>query len=1290
MTKIFGDFGAGLNSLSKIGHRETVNGTRRSDRKLPRDSTRPVRSKSVKIADDIERTERDAIDSQEQPAAGEDRGDLHLDECLKALSQRSKNTERHMTSRHKALEQADQLCAPSDGDELDEVRLRRVLDRSLSSYKPRELRTIIRNALEAHFTADQHKAGDDEKARQATGQRREQVMKMVVEACLDRLSQMKKVTPLQDFHPRIDSRFLDYACARWLLKPAEEFVNSLGGEPEALDAACGRLILGYKAFGRGLFARVLFDEVGDRGSSIIDSKMGEIARRGAALADAAMSSQLDALSRGDLYVTARIMRNAAWAYFLKRQTVYGLTRGLNPSAARRSAEKVVKGYSLEPKQDHRDWAENYSRPVGEKTGIGDKADVAGSGRRDGAVRDSELPRSAESQQATEWLAQAYPRYGDRVARGRGARKVHDELDALISESEASTSSAHSQPQSTSPMNAQPQSTSATQAAPASDQPQLSAERLFDLLAVGEVRTQASLANTHEASAGPNFEQPAAPDENFRQPSPLSARPRIDNTPIDYHEELPDRLQMSNVKLGEDELGRALLVPDDPQRRDENAIDDRGDALAALFEDMGGDVDQVSALPIAKPQQPDRQEEMDFEFSVEDLAGVPDDVYTPKPPAPEELRDRIVGAVQRFDIPALIDTLEDLVELSKERGIQFVFAMLADVLGRSQGHIQQAFARLYDAIDTAAKQLDDEANPFYEAPRFLDLAERLREWLIVTFGDALPTTIDEELIEAAREALLANPMDRIDDVLVPEPRNAASVPGDYLNQPALIDRNRIIRDLDEMDEELAALGAEFPAGNEEQQLLDDEVVERGNALDALYADLGGEDLDRAVAADRAPQSAWVPAEPAGRAPRVPNAKTKDPNRAPPSWMKGGNRLANRDKEERIEKRAKRSSLSVEDLIAYLGSDKSSSRPGKPKPRQHVPSARPAWQPDLPSRAKRKELVLPQSRRERMQEAAGKVFSAIMDRNIEDYLMGLDAYNRAILTFGGDTAYAPIVQGVMDSFAEEDQDKMMANMGVLHAAVTSAVEQFGEGGAQLANLRTTNDNMWRNFGSIETIATTREVGVGTRTLHALYGVEGASLGLVRQPRAKGAKTSTVDADSVDPNTPTTSPRSVGWKPKSPRRNPEELSDTLVASILGQDFGQALRALHELARPGVSRRQIAKLVGESFRSSNTDPTAANVGKFQAIVSSLGTWPRAVTDKRAGRRLRETVDNMVRLWSQLKRDPYISGVEHSKISDEELKSAIAMVKELDAMESPPAHDRPKLLKKPSRPGAKPTLRKA
>src|SRR5262245_44956052 len=282
VTKI-GGIGAALNSLFKIGHRETVNGTRRSDRKQPRDSTRPVKSRSVRFADGIERSEREAIDGQEQPATDEDRGDLHLDHCLMALSQRSKNAERHITSRHKALEQADQLCATADGEELDVVRLRGELERSLSSYKPRELRTIIRNALEANFTADQHKAGDDEEARQATGQRREQVMKMVVEACLDRLSQMKKVTPLQDFHPPIDSRFLNYACARWLLEPAEEFVKALGGKPDALDAACGRLILGYKAFGRGLFARVLYDKVGNRGSTRLDSAMGEIARRGAAL-----------------------------------------------------------------------------------------------------------------------------------------------------------------------------------------------------------------------------------------------------------------------------------------------------------------------------------------------------------------------------------------------------------------------------------------------------------------------------------------------------------------------------------------------------------------------------------------------------------------------------------------------------------------------------------------------------------------------------------------------------------------------------------------------------------------------------------------------------------------------------------------------------------------------------------------------------------------------------------------------------------------------------------------------
>jgi hypothetical protein len=65
-----------------------------------------------------------------------------------------------------------------------------------------------------------------------------------------------------------------------------------------------------------------------------------------------------------------------------------------------------------------------------------------------------------------------------------------------------------------------------------------------------------------------------------------------------------------------------------------------------------------------------------------------------------------------------------------------------------------------------------------------------------------------------------------------------------------------------------------------------------------------------------------------------------------------------------------------------------------------------------------------------------------------------------------------------------------------------------------------------------------------------------------------------------------------------------------------------------------------------------------------------------------------MATLWNHLKRDPSISGVKKSKTSKKERKAAIEVVRGLDPVDKPPAHDRPKLLKKPSRPGTKPALR--
>jgi hypothetical protein len=122
----------------------------------------------------------------------------------------------------------------------------------------------------------------------------------------------------------------------------------------------------------------------------------------------------------------------------------------------------------------------------------------------------------------------------------------------------------------------------------------------------------------------------------------------------------------------------------------------------------------------------------------------------------------------------------------------------------------------------------------------------------------------------------------------------------------------------------------------------------------------------------------------------------------------------------------------------------------------------------------------SPRERpVEEAARRVFNAIRNRRLEDYLRSLDAYNRSVLALGWEKS-APIIQSVMESFSDEDRDTMMEHMVFLHAAAARAIAQFGEGGNQLENLRKTNDNMRRNIGPVESIAigaTSREVGIGS---------------------------------------------------------------------------------------------------------------------------------------------------------------------------------------------------------------------
>jgi hypothetical protein len=302
------------------------------------------------------------------------------------------------------------------------------------------------------------------------------------------------------------------------------------------------------------------------------------------------------------------------------------------------------------------------------------------------------------------------------------------------------------------------------------------------------------------------------------------------------------------------------------------------------------------------------------------------------------------------------------------------------------------------------------------------------------------------------------------------------------------------------------------------------------------------------------SVRVPAEPA---PRVPNAKRIDPNRPTPSWMRGGNRLANRDNEE----------LTFEAPNASPGPEVS------------------AEEVEVPSFGEEKDAFVYRRTKQ--------------DRDIER-------------------------RAKWSSLTIDD-------------LITSVA---GTGGAD-----------------------------------------------------RDRSTWTVDKDSIDQSTPTPSPQSVAWtRAETPRRNLEELSETLVASVLGKEFGQALRTLHELDRLDVSIGLIAKQVQENFRSSKANPTVANVGKFDAIVASLVFWSRgdlttAIADKRSALQVQQTVDRIAALWNHLKRDPNISRVKQSKISQKERKAAIEVVKGLDAAESPPAHDLPKLLKQRSRLRTKPAL---
>jgi hypothetical protein len=223
--------------------------------------------------------------------------------------------------------------------------VRRDLGECLKSYNSRQLKTIIRNAVQANAPTGvdikdwQLGAEEIERARLA--------MKLVVEACLDRLSEKKKYSPLQKFLPKTDHVEIVFAYRRWIRRPAYKIVEAIrrGEPPHVLQGFIQVLRPGYKAFGYGKIRSALVEDFRAANSWSHDKVIEDIGRRAAALKEVATTQ--------DLYVTALVMEEVYKTYHLAEMA--------------RSASLPLAMVHLEaapppqPTAEDRQWAHDYLR-----------------------------------------------------------------------------------------------------------------------------------------------------------------------------------------------------------------------------------------------------------------------------------------------------------------------------------------------------------------------------------------------------------------------------------------------------------------------------------------------------------------------------------------------------------------------------------------------------------------------------------------------------------------------------------------------------------------------------------------------------------------------------------------------------------------------------------------------------------------------------------------------------------------------------------------------------------------
>jgi len=226
-----------------------------------------------------------------------------------------------------AFKRADSSHTPSE-------IIRKDLGECLKGYNSRQLKTIIRNAVQANApTLPELKAGWDKKAiADPETQRTRDVMKLVVEACLDRLREKNKYTPLSECLPKTDRYEILYAWRQWVVEPGKKLVESItrGGSssPELMDLI-RRLVPGYKAFDGLLVLGALYDDFARAPLFSDDATINEITRR---------AEELGKFSDRDLRATAEVMTLVCLAYRKAKDARNDHSKGVSGKEVNRKDE----------------------------------------------------------------------------------------------------------------------------------------------------------------------------------------------------------------------------------------------------------------------------------------------------------------------------------------------------------------------------------------------------------------------------------------------------------------------------------------------------------------------------------------------------------------------------------------------------------------------------------------------------------------------------------------------------------------------------------------------------------------------------------------------------------------------------------------------------------------------------------------------------------------------------------------------------------------------------------------